>query len=252
MNSSGGKDSQTALRTVVEACDLQEISRRRIVVSHQCLGEAEWKGTLDLARRQAEHFNLRFEVSKYRDRHGKESSLLDYVRKRGKWPSSTNRWCTSEFKRGPGGRVITMLQREAPGDVLNVFGFRAEESPARSRKPVFAKNLRFSNQSREVWDWLPIHEMPGWEVWQNIRDSGVPSHPAYDLGMSRLSCVFCIFAPRAALLLAGINNPELLDEYCKVEEETGHTFKNGLSLQSVRQAIKDGEKPKLTNEQWNM
>src|SRR5690606_4360748 len=115
-----------------------------IVVSHQCLGEMEWPGTLALVQEHAAAFSLRLEVSRYRDRDGREFSLLDYVRKRGKWPSSTQRYCTSEFKRGPGGRIIVRLAREAPGRILNVYGIRADESPARAKKSAFSRNARFS------------------------------------------------------------------------------------------------------------
>ncbi|MCB1053435.1 MAG: phosphoadenosine phosphosulfate reductase family protein, partial [Acidobacteria bacterium] len=131
VNSSGGKDSQTALRQVVQICDQQQVSRERIHVSHQDLGEAEWPGTMDLVKRQAACYGLPVTVTRYRTQKGEELTLLDNVQKRGKWPSSQQRYCTSDFKRGPGSRVITQL---GAGSVLNVYGFRAEESPARAKK----------------------------------------------------------------------------------------------------------------------
>lgn len=252
VNSSGGKDSQTALRRVVLACDAAGVDRSRIVVSHQCLGRMEWAGTRALVERQAAFYGLRVEVSSYRNLAGVGLSLLDYVKARRKWPDSQNRFCTSEFKRGPGGRVIVTLFRESPGAVLNVYGFRAAESPARAAKVVYGRNARFSSAARLVMDWLPIHEMSDSEVWKDINRSGVPSHAAYKLGMPRLSCVFCIFAPRAALLIAGRANPELLDEYCTVEAEIGHTFQNGRSLASIREAIRGGESPGAISGAWNM
>jgi 3'-phosphoadenosine 5'-phosphosulfate sulfotransferase (PAPS reductase)/FAD synthetase len=253
VNSSGGKDSQTALREVVRLADAQGIARDRIVVSHQCLGRMEWEGTRDLAQAQAAHYGLRFEVSKYRNAAHVELTLLDYVRAREKWPSSQNRFCTSEFKRSPGARVITKLSQEAAGDVLQVFGFRAEESPARAKKNVFVRNARISSQRRTVMDWLPIHNWTQAQVWADIKASGVPYHQAYDLGMPRLSCAFCIFAPKAALMIAGKANPELLDEYVKVEAEIGHSFKNGTTIKSVQDSIKAGELVGAVNDgNWNM
>ena len=71
----------------------------------------------------------------------------------------------------------------------------------------------------------------------------MPYHPAYDLGMPRLSCCFCIFSPRSALLLAGRHNPELLDEYVRVERAIGHRFRQDLSLAEVQQALARGEQP---------
>lgn len=252
VNSSGGKDSQVALHMVVTACDAGGVPRSRIVVSHQDLGKMEWEGTKDLVYKQAAHYGLRVEVSRYRDKNGAELNLLEQVKRRGKWPDNKNRYCTSDSKRGPGGRVIVKLFQEDPGPVLNVFGFRAEESPARAKKNVFIKNVRASTKAREVYDWLPIHDMKETEVWNIIRKSGVPHHFAYTLGMSRLSCCYCIFAPRSALLISGRANPELLDEYCAVEAEINHTFQNGTSLQSIREAIKAGEQPKTMSGAWNM
>ncbi len=253
INSSGGKDSQTALAKVVERADIWGIPRDRLVVSHQCLGQMEWKGTREVAAAQAACYGLRFEVSKYRTKAGASPTLLDYVRLRGMWPSNTQRYCTSEFKRGPGGRVLTMLYRESPGAILNVFGFRASESPARAKKVVLVKNTRFSTAKRLVMDWLPIHEWTDEQVWAHVKESGVPYHYAYDLGMPRLSCVFCIFAPRAALLVAGQHNPELLAEYVAVERETGHDFQNGKPIESIQEAIARGEKPATGGSgAWNM
>lgn len=254
INQSGGKDSQTALRVVCTTADEQGIPKDRLVVSHQCLGRMEWPGTLALVQSQADYYGLELYVSRYRDKDKQEIDLLEYARRRGKWPSNTTRWCTSEFKRGPGGRVITHLSSISPGSVLNVYGFRADESPARKKKPVFAPNTRFSTARRSVWDWLPIHEWTTEQVWSDIKSSGVPYHPAYDKGMTRLSCRFCIFAPRSALILSGRENPELLDEYCALELEMGHTFQNGKSLTDIREHIRlnPTEEINTQDDKWNM
>lgn len=252
VHSSAGKDSQTALRRTLLECARQGYPFNQVVVSHQDLGRMEWAGTRELAQRQAAHYGLRFEVTRYRNKDGVELDLLDYVRKRGKWPDSDNRFCTSEFKRGPGNRLLTMLSKERPGSILQVFGFRADESPARKRKPVFEQDKRASTGVKPVFNWLPIHEWTVGQVWEDIRLSGVPWHPAYDLGMKRLSCCFCVFAPRNALLLSGKANPELLDTYCAMEAEIGHTFQNGRSLSDVREAIHNDETPGEDTEKWNM
>ena len=55
--------------------------------------------------------------------------------------------------------------------------------------------------------------------------------------MPRLSCSFCIFAPPAALILAGKHRPDLLAEYVQVERETGHTFRKDLSLVQIQKAV---------------
>lgn len=237
VNSSGGKDSQTALRQTVLECDRQGVPRDRIVVSYQDLGRYVWSGTMDLVKKQAAAYGLRVMVSQYKDKEGNIPTLLDYVRKRGMWPSNKQRFCTSEFKRSPGGRVVTALYREAAGDILTVFGFRAEESPARAKKMPWAKNARLSTKSRQVFEWLPIFKWTEKEVWADIQASGVPSAASYELGMSRYSCVFCIFSNQSDLKVAASANRALLDEYVALEEEIGMTFQNGKSLKSVRDDI---------------
>jgi hypothetical protein len=69
--------------------------------------------------------------------------------------------------------------------------------------------------------------------------------------MPRLSCCFCIFSPRSALLLAGKHNPELLAEYVAVEKQIGHRFRKELPLAEIQDALAKGEQPgKVTD--WFM
>jgi len=256
VNTSGGKDSQTSLRFVVEQARGEGYPLDRITVAHADLGFAEWPGAKELAQEQAELHSVRFCWEQYRNKHGQHPTLLDYVRARKKWPSSTTRYCTSEFKRSPCGRILTKIHREIGGKtkILNIFGFRAEESPARAKRKQLAQNKRFSTKSREVWDWLPIHEWPEQEVWDDIHGSGVPHHPAYDLGMPRLSCRFCVFAPKAALLIAGKAHPELLQIYVDLEKEIGHDFQNKKPIRAIKEALDAGEEVDTSDLDgaWNM
>jgi len=269
LNSSGGKDSLAAKYEVARIAKDQGYPLEKIIVSHQCLGESEWKGTKELAKKQADLFGFGFIVSKRRDKDGKEETLLEYAERRGKFPSSKQRWCTSDFKRAPGGRVVTKLTKEMTGHIhiLYVFGFRASESPARSKKEVFSLNTNLSitkrrlpkaghkprklKKERYVWDWLPIHAWDDQKVWDTIHNNNLPYHKAYDLGMPRLSCVFCIFAPKNALLLAAIHNPELYEKYVAVEKKIKHKFKPDLSLESLKDDIKSGCTPNSISS-WKM
>ena len=62
--------------------------------------------------------------------------------------------------------------------------------------------------------------------------------------MPRLSCIFCFYANRDALTLAGSHNINLLREYVRIEKEIGHTFKTKLSLASVLADVERGHIPK--------
>ena len=66
--------------------------------------------------------------------------------------------------------------------------------------------------------------------------------------MPRLFCVFCVFAPKSALTIAGRHNPDLLDEYVAFEERIGHTFTHTMSIASVRDAIRSGAPVAVTDD----
>jgi 3'-phosphoadenosine 5'-phosphosulfate sulfotransferase (PAPS reductase)/FAD synthetase len=122
------------------------------------------------------------------------------------------------------------------------MGMRAAESPARAKMVAFEHDKASSNSRRHVDKWLPLHDWTAAQVWERIRESKVRHHPAYDLGMPRLSCVFCIYAPRDALLLAGEHNPELLAEYVSVERLIRHKFKADLAIEEIQDALARGER----------
>jgi 3'-phosphoadenosine 5'-phosphosulfate sulfotransferase (PAPS reductase)/FAD synthetase len=252
LSSSAGKDSQCMLDFVVERADQVRVPRRRLVVAHADLGRVEWPGTRELAEEQARHYGLEFiAVSR------PQGDLLEQIVQRGMFPSPQVRFCTSDQKRSPISRIFTRLANRSRQEgitvcrILNCMGMRAQESPARAKRPPFSRNEMASNSRREVHDWLPLHTWTVEQVWQRIRQSGVRYHPAYDLGMPRLSCCFCIFAPRSALLLAGRHNPELLDEYVRVERAIGHRFRKELPLAEIQRAIQRGEEPGPVQD-WEM
>ncbi|WP_231464706.1 phosphoadenosine phosphosulfate reductase family protein [Pedobacter sp. Leaf132] len=252
INSSAGKDSLVAKFDVCRLAMEQGYSLDRIVVSHQDLGEMEWKGTHRLVKTQADFFGLRTYYSKRRNSKGYEETLLEFVERRKKWPDNKNRYCTSDFKRGPGARVVTMLTKELGNcKVLHVFGFRKDESPARAKKEVLKVNKQLTTKRRLVHDWLPVHDWSLEKVWNVIKSNNLPYHPAYDLGMPRLSCCFCIFSPFDALVIAGQHNPELLDRYVETEKKIGHKFRNGFAISSVKDAILNNYTPSIISD-WIM
>lgn len=254
VNSSAGKDSQAMLDAVVALAHEQGV-RERLVVVHADLGRVEWAGTRDLAERQAQHYGVRFEFVARR-----QNDLLDHVTARGKWPSSQARYCTSDHKRGPVSVLMTRLAEETRSRsvrpnkhtrILNCLGLRAEESPVRAQLEAFRRDTKASNGRRTVDTWLPIHGWSAAQVWERIRESGVEYHPAYDLGMPRLSCVFCIFAPKSALLLAGRHNRELLAEYVRVEKQINHSFRQDVRLADIQSALEAGDAPTAVPD-WRM
>lgn len=245
INSSAGKDSQAMLTYLVALADREGVDRSRLVVVHADLGRVEWDGTRALAETQAAAYGLRFEVVQ------RTEDLLDQVvtrhetlRAKGDtttpaWPSSAARYCTSDQKTGQVAKLMTRIAGEhraagsaGPVRILNCLGIRAQESPARAKKVPYGPDSA-SNGRRSVTRWLPIFDWSEAEVWDTIRASGLPHHPAYDAGMPRLSCVFCILAGRRELTLAARLNPDLARTYLAVEERVGHTFKADLSMAQI-------------------
>lgn len=249
INTSAGKDSQAMMDYIVEIAKDQGVENRLVAV-HADLGRVEWKGTRELAEEQCAHYSIKLHVVRR-----EKGDLLTQIEEREMFPDSQNRYCTSDQKRDQISKVFTQIVSELnlgrQARILNCMGLRAEESAMRAKKPAMIVDKRATNGKREVTTWLPIHHWTIGQVWSRIKLSGVRHHPAYDLGMPRLSCVFCVFAPKAALMIAGKANPELLDEYIRVEEKIGHTFRNGFKISEVKEAIARGEEPgKVAT--WNM
>lgn len=236
VNSSAGKDSQAMLDYLVELCRAQGVNLSKMVVVHCDLGRVEWKGTRELAERQAAHYGLRFEVV------ARDRDLLHQIEfERGNFPSNSARFCTSDQKTAQVNKLITKLVAELalgrPARILNCLGIRAQESPARAKKEPVSLDVKATNGKRIVTRWLPIFDWTIEQVWDRIRASGVEHHPAYDLGMSRLSCCFCVLARKSDLQIAAKHNPDLYQEYLAVEQRIGKTFsskaKRPLSLRVI-------------------
>ncbi len=242
INSSAGKDSQAMLIDMVRRCDEAGVSRSLITVAHADLGEMEWKGTKDLARVQAEGFGLHFEAIAR-----PQGDLLAQIKERGMWPSSSCRYCTSDHKRGQISKIITKIAKEIRADrpvrILNCLGIRSQESSARAKKIPFQVNARLTGKgtAKHVDEYYPIFDWTIEQVWNVINNSDSPHHFAYDLGMPRLSCIFCVFAPKSALLIAGKHNPELLQRYVDLEQEIDHDFRHNFKIKEVQDALAAGE-----------
>jgi len=255
INTSAGKDSMSILRHVVALAERQGV-KDRVVAVHCDLKAAEWYGTKELARAQANYYGATFTIVTR-----PQGDLLQDIRHRGKFPGKGTRYCTSHHKRGQVLKLLTFLAKKSRTErfvqkvkILNVLGHRFDESCEREALLPFTPNYKprqISNGRRQVDQWYPLHHWTLDRVWTDIRAAGVPWHYAYDLGMSRLSCAFCVFGTKNGLLIAGYYNPELLDRYCEVEQEIGHSFKHKLPIIEIRNRLENGELPKTSGD-WKM
>ncbi len=239
LNTSGGKDSALMSHFVVNIARHLGIMDR-VAAVHATFPE-EWPGTVELVQRQCQALGItRLHVV------SRGEGLLDYAKRRGKWPSPGQRWCTSDFKRAPINKVITELAPRRPRwrrrrpRVLNVLGMRASESPERAKMLPFSRDAVRTNTIRTVDQWLPIFRLATPDVWALLEEAGLEMHPAYAAGMPRLSCSFCIYAPKSALVLAGKLRPDMLRQYVEAEREMGHTFKRDLAIKDILAIVEAG------------
>ncbi|NUL25958.1 phosphoadenosine phosphosulfate reductase family protein [Streptomyces lunaelactis] len=230
----------------------------RVVIVHADLGDIEWEDTRKLAEEQARRLGLRFEVVKAEGGDLLARTIARFFKLKAKaekeareegrdpatakvapaWPSSSARWCTSDLKRGPIRKLMTRLVAELgdlgrPVRILNCMGQRATESAPRAKLAAVEIDRPASNGKRHVTTWRPIHGWTDVEVWKEIARSGLPYHEAYDWGMSRLSCSFCVLGCEADVVLAARLRPKKAAEYVAVEKKVGADFKNGLSMRQI-------------------
>ena len=199
----------------------------QLVVIHAPLGDVEWPGTIAHVRATMPA-DVPFLLAPIASGEG----LLERVERRRRFPDKKRRWCTSDFKRGPIEREIRRHLSTNPrfgGLIVNCMGIRAEESSDRARRRPWSFNPRNSKGGRQWFDWLPILHHPEAEVFEIIRRAGQTPHWAYDAGMSRLSCSFCILASRADLRRAAQLRPHLYARYASLERRIGHTLSPTLT-----------------------
>ena len=233
INSSGGKDSQ-AMTDVVVRLATEAGVRDRLLLVHCDLGRAEWEGTMELAREHAGHYGLRFEVVK------RGRDLLHQVEhERKMWPIKGRCYGTSDHKTSQVAKLHTALGKETRAvegstrqvRILDCIGLRADESDKRSARLAAmvaetGEALKVVRDTRNVHvtKWHPIADWSLGSVWGCIATAQTRHHWAYDLGMSRLSCAFCVMANKEDLRISAKANPDLAREYLRIEAAIGHNF----------------------------
>ena len=214
---SGGKDSQAMAHYLSLV-----VPNDQLVFVHANLGEVEWEGVIN---------HIKANINKDLNVVQAGKTFLEMVERRGMWPSSAHRQCTSDLKRGPIMKFIRNDLAKRGGTIaVNCMGLRAEESTARAKKTVFEVNkneTRTKRVNRTVYNWLPIFHWTENTVYDVIYEIGQKPFWAYgergELN-SRLSCVFCIMGSKNDLAHGARENPELFKKYVELEKAINHTM----------------------------
>lgn len=267
-NLSGGKDGHAMLKHLVS----EQMPVEAVI--HCDLGRVEWPQSMDMCKRSANEFSLPFHVIYRTDKMDMIdlwNRRLIQLKGTGKpfWSSKSQRYCTSDMKRDPTDRFYRNCGHNF---IISAEGIRADESNDRAKKNPFEIRRRATSSyydgmgvyeaiekyhpdHRLAITWYPIFDWSIEDVYMSygvsMADlfsarvhykktgeiiSGWPFHPAYAMGNDRVSCMFCIMGSMNDLSNAAIQNPGLLDEMIRMEEEGNATFKNKFSLKQLKHA----------------
>lgn len=240
---SGGKDSAALMQWAVE-----NFPKEKLVCVHAKI-DIDWEQTIDVVKKQCEHFDLPLHIVHAVDKDGNAQGFLSILnsprtdrktkeKKENQFPDMGNRWCTSRLKVGP----IDKFVRTFKGNVLVLIGERREESNQRSKLEAWRPDEDNSKAGRQVVKFSPILDLTEKEVWAIIEKNNIPKHPCYGWGVSRASCAICIFSSNKEIHLAAKHAPEIVARYIEAEKKIKHTFR-------YKSATKKRPEEKLTIEE---
>lgn len=176
------------------------------------------------------------------------------------------RWCSGVLKIDVMSCAIINQERFNHSRTLVISGERGEESAARSHYKIFEPDRadnRFKEpytvttkmvsskgkpyeinrlvepgkNDRHVDRWRPIRDWTEKQVWEIIERYRIRTHPAYENGFGRTSCLYCIFGNKDQFRSAYEICPEQGDQIMAYEKQFGVTIKRN---QSVADLIKEG------------
>ena len=168
---------------------------------------------------------------------------------RKRWPDyGRNRYCTAYLKREVFDKFARRHRAEWGDFPIAVMGERWLESTSRAKIPYIEERRGV----KAMWDWHPILHLRRLDAFRLVRNNGLPLHECYDLqgmtdqdmfetdtekGGGRMSCVCCIFKSAEAvahdLQLGVLHNQQMARDLVAIEAETGHYFKQGLSIEAI-------------------
>ncbi|KDR52344.1 phosphoadenosine phosphosulfate reductase family protein [Hoylesella loescheii] len=172
----------------------------------------------------------------------KYKDFVDMAIRKGRFPSTMARFCTSELK------VIPMIDYILSQDdsFIIIQGIRAKESTSRAKldvecsyfKEYFNSEVKGLYHKKEVLEWCKTHDASvlrpifNWsaqEVIDYILASGQRPNPLYERGFSRVGCFPCIMCRKREMQL--ISKDEwasqrliLAEQKMKNETKNGSTF----------------------------
>jgi 3'-phosphoadenosine 5'-phosphosulfate sulfotransferase (PAPS reductase)/FAD synthetase len=238
---SGGKDSDAVVFATLEYLNGIGHAGPRVLI-HSDLGRLEWRESLPMCQRLAEHVGLNLIVTRRT-----AGDLLDRWWQRWRnnvaryvalecvklilpWSTPALRFCTSEMKTAV---ICRELVRQFPGQtILSVSGIRREESTGRAKAATSKEQPKLTSKTKQTagLDWHPILDWKIPDVWESHREWGFEPHEAYTVyGSSRVSCCFCTMASRGDLVASAAcpDNQATYRALVQLEATSTFSFQSG-------------------------
>lgn len=166
----------------------------------------------------------------------KYEDFVDMSIKRGRFPSTMARFCTSELKVIP---MIDYILSQNESFII-IQGIRAKESKARAGydvecsyfKEYFNDEVKGLYHKKAVLEWCkthdasvlrPIFKWSAQEVIDYILDNGQHPNPLYERGFARVGCFPCIMCRKREVQLISKDKwaaQRLIDAEQRMKEET--------------------------------
>ena len=236
VNHSGGKDSQRMLGFIRENFPT---AKTYVVMADTGFEHVKPVSAEEFARQSVARFGLDLAIVR-----NPNKTYLEMVEKRGMFPSSATRQCTSDLKRGPVEKFIRHLDEKI---VINCTGIRAAESPARAKQEPWKLNSNLSVAGRVIYNWMPIFDESLQDVLNWHWANNMPLHPVYVAAyhvdgttggyLRRFSCRVCIFSTNADLRAIYVNDNDAFMAVANLEQKMNFTMRSGKSLFQI---IHDG------------
>ncbi len=140
------------------------------------------------------------------------------------------RWCSAVLKIDAFALALNNDPALRAGTYLVLTGERREESAHRA---AYAEKEphRCDSGRRRVDAWRSVIDWSEERVWEIMRRWRINLHPAYRLGLSRVSCLGCVFGGADQWASVRKIAPNHFARIAAYEQEFGCTIKRGLSVE---------------------
>jgi phosphoadenosine phosphosulfate reductase len=186
---SGGKDS-----TVITDLAIRTGVKCRFEVSWTGIEYPETVYFLRREKARIEAMGYSFEFVIPRDKEGKQITMWSLIKRRG-FPTRYLRFCCQQLKEVAGQNAYCILgirwaestKRKTSRFMYEIYGHKMmtnndNEAIRRMIENCMRKNKYILN---------PIIEWSDDEVWEYIKERGLPYNPLYDKGFKRVGCIGC-------------------------------------------------------------